>query len=98
VEFLVKLTPHLPDTLTEDELADLFKRERARGSGFLKAGKMRRMWRLPGTKSALLLWDVESPDELHEHLTSLPVSRYCDVEVTTLIQHPLEAAHEASDG
>jgi|AP95_1055475.scaffolds.fasta_scaffold38666_2 muconolactone delta-isomerase len=46
MEFLVKLTPHLPDTLTEDELADLFKRERARGSGFLKEGKMRRMWRL----------------------------------------------------
>ena len=31
MEFLVKLTPHFPDTLTAEELADLLKRERARG-------------------------------------------------------------------
>ena len=86
MEFLVKLTPHLPDTLTEKELTNLFKRERARGTGFLEANKMTRMWRLPGTSSALLLWEVARPDELHEHLSSLPVWRYCDVEVTALMQ------------
>ena len=31
MEFLVKLTPHLPDTLTEKELTNLFKRERTPG-------------------------------------------------------------------
>lgn len=96
MEFLVKLTPHLPDTLTEKELTNLFKRERARGTGFLEANKMTRMWRLPGTSSALLLWEVAGPDELHEHLSSPPVWRYCDVEVTALMQHPLEAAHRGA--
>ncbi len=56
------------------------------------------MWRLPGTSSALLLWEVAGPDELHEHLSSLPVWRYCDVEVTALMQHPLEAAHRGGQG
>ena len=37
MEFLVKLTPHFPDTLTAEELADLLKRERARGIELLKA-------------------------------------------------------------
>ena len=47
MEFLVKLPPHLPDTLTEKELTNLFKRDRARGTGFLEANKMTRMWRGP---------------------------------------------------
>ena len=93
MEFLVKLTPHFPDTLTPEELADLLKRERARGVDLLKAEKMTRIWRLPGTSSALLLWEVAGPDELHDSLSSLPVWRYCDVEVTALMQHPLEAMH-----
>jgi len=96
MEFLVKLTPHLPDTLTAEDLAELLKRERARGADFLKAGEMKRIWRLPGTSSALLLWEVAGPDELHENLSSLPVWRYCDVEVTALMQHPLEAMHRGA--
>ena len=96
MEFLVKLTPHFPDTLTPEELADLLKRERARGVDLLKAEKMTRIWRLPGTSSALLLWEVAGPDELHDSLSSLPVWRYCDVEVTALMQHPLEAMHRGT--
>ena len=96
MEFLVKLTPHFPDTLTPEELADLLKRERARGGDLLKAEKMTRIWRLPGTSSALLLWEVAGPDELHDSLSSLPVWRYCDVEVTALMQHPLEAMHRGT--
>ena len=96
MEFLVKLTPHFPDTLTAEELADLLKRERARGIELLKAKKMTRIWRLPGTSSAFLLWEVTGPDELHDSLNSLPVWRYCDVEVTALIQHPLEAMHRGT--
>ena len=96
MEFLVKLTPHFPDTLTPEELADLLKRERARGVDLLKAEKMTRIWRLPGTSSALLLWEVAGPDELHDNLSSLPVWRYCDVEVTALMQHPLEAMHRGT--
>ena len=96
MEFLVKLTPNFPDTLTPEELADLLKRERARGVDLLKAEKMTRIWRLPGTSSALLLWEVAGPDELHDSLSSLPVWRYCDVEVTALMQHPLEAMHRGT--
>ena len=96
MEFLVKLTPHFPDTLTPEQLTDLLKRERARGVDLLKAEKMTRIWRLPGTSSALLLWEVAGPDELHDSLSSLPVWRYCDVEVTALMQHPLEAMHRGT--
>jgi muconolactone D-isomerase len=96
MEFLVRLTPHLPESLIADQRTEPFKEERARGSAFLAEGKMRRMWRLPDTTSALLLWNVSGPDELHEHLSSLPVWSYCEVEVTALMQHPLEAAYEQS--
>lgn len=92
MEFLVRLTPRFPATQTEAERTALLAAERARGSELLAAGKVRRMWRLPGTTSALLLWDVESPDELHSLLSSMPAWQYCDVEVTTVMQHPVEAA------
>lgn len=93
MEFLVKLTPHLPDTLNEEEFNDLLNCERARGARLMEEKKMARLWRLPGTSSALMLWDVTGPDELHECLSSLPMWRYCDAEITVLTQHPVETAH-----
>lgn len=90
------MTPRLPTSLVGDERAKLFEAERARGSQLLRLGKMRRMWRLPGRASALLLWDVEGPEELHELLTSLPMWQYCDIDVTALMQHPLEAAAQGA--
>ena len=36
MEFLVKLTPHLPDTLNEEEFNDLLNCERTRGAGLMK--------------------------------------------------------------
>jgi len=92
MEFLVRLTPRLPESQSKEERATLFAAERTRGSDLRAEGKMRRMWRLPGTSSALLLWDVESPEELHALLSSMPVWQYCEVEITPLIQHPVEAA------
>jgi muconolactone delta-isomerase len=58
MEFLVTLTPHLPESLIADQRTELFKEERARGSAFLAEGKMRRMWRLPDTTSALLFSNI----------------------------------------
>jgi muconolactone D-isomerase len=97
MEFLVRLTPSIPESLTAAERETLFAAERARGTELLEQRKMVRMWRLPATASALLLWEVAGPEELHELITSMPVSKYCDVEVTPVIQHPLETAWKETE-
>jgi muconolactone D-isomerase len=92
MQMLVKLTAQLPDTLNDDELAVLFAAERDRAMELLSAGKMTRMWRIAGTSSGITLWDVDSLDDLHDSLSSLPAWKYCTVEITPVVQHPVEAA------
>lgn len=92
MQMLVKLTAQLPETLHGDELAALFAAERDRAMELLSAGKMTRMWRIAGTSSGITLWDVDSLDDLHDSLSSLPAWKYCTVEITPVVQHPVEAA------
>ncbi|GAB7007609.1 muconolactone Delta-isomerase [Nocardioides sp. AN3] len=91
MQMLVKLTAQLPETLCGDELAALFAAERDRAIELLSAGKMTRMWRIAGTSSGMTLWDVDSLEDLHDSLSSLPAWKYCTVEITPVVQHPVEA-------
>lgn len=94
MQVLVKLTAHLPETLSEGELGALFAAERERALELMAEGKIAQMWRIMGTSAGISLWDVESPEELHASLSSLPAWKFCDVDITPVIQHPLELAFQ----
>lgn len=51
-------------------------------------GKWRHIWRVAGKWANISVFDVESIDELHEILSTLPLFPFMEVEVTPLSRHP----------
>lgn len=41
-----------------------------------------------GGNTAFLLWEVNTPEELHKLVTDFPVSRYVEVDVVPVMRHP----------
>lgn len=90
MEFLVRCDTLLPDSLTGDELAQLKSRERARAMELRQEGTLKRLWRIPGRRSVVGLWDAGDATALHEALSSLPQFPWMDITVEPLATHPQE--------
>jgi len=90
MEFLARLEQHIPPDIDPDLLAHVKAAEYTRGRELAEAGKMRRIWRIPGRRAVYALYRVEGPDELHEILSSLPLFPWLDIEVTPLGTHALD--------
>jgi muconolactone D-isomerase len=91
VEFLVQIQVNFPADMPPDQLADLLAREQARGWELKNAGVIVRIWRIPGRRANVGVWQAETADQIHEALTSLPVFPWIDAHVTALATHYLEA-------
>jgi len=63
-------------------------RERARSQELQRDGSWVHLWRVAGRYPNVSVFDVGSPDELHELLSSLPLFPYIDAHVTALARHP----------
>ena len=87
MEFLVHIEYDVPEELREALTAD----ERRVGEQLRDEGVLRRIWRLPGRRANVGLWEAPDATRLHEALSSLPVFPWAAVEVTPLADHPLEA-------
>jgi muconolactone D-isomerase len=74
-----------------DQLLSLISAERARGKELKDAGTIARIWRIPGTKNNVGVWNAADASELHAAISSLPLFAYMNVEVTPLATHPLES-------
>ena len=92
MEFLVQIQVDFPPDMPADQLADVTAREADRGRELKDAGTIVRIWRIPGRRANVGIWRAETPDELHEALTSLPAFPWIDARVTPLATHHLEAA------
>jgi muconolactone D-isomerase len=79
---------NLPHDMPQDVADDLRAREKARAHEIQRSGKWPELWRIVGRYSNVSRFDVDSGDELHVLLSSLPLFPYMDVEVTALTQHP----------
>lgn len=84
VEMTVKLPPDMDPAIAEA----LKARERALAQQLQQAGKWRHLWRVAGHYANVSIFDVESPQELHDLLTSLPLYPYMDLNVQALCRHP----------
>lgn len=86
--FLVEMDVRLPHDIEEGKLARLKTQERERAQELQRSGKWLHLWRVAGRYANVSVFDVDSHDELHEILWSLPLFPYLDVRVTALATHP----------
>ncbi|AEA28172.1 muconolactone delta-isomerase [Pseudonocardia dioxanivorans CB1190] len=86
--FHVKMDVAVPRDLDPDERARLVGTEKERALELQRAGTWVHLWRIVGQYSNISIFDVDSTDELHEILWSLPLFPFMRVQVTPLAQHP----------
>jgi muconolactone D-isomerase len=86
--FLVQMEVRLPPDMPAAEADALRARERDLAQEIQRSGRWPHLWRVAGRYANVSVFDVVSPDELHDLLVSLPLFAYMDIEVTALARHP----------
>jgi muconolactone D-isomerase len=92
MEFLVHITLTLPPEMPDGKRQALNAAESVRTASLAAAGRLVRLWRIPGRTANWGLWHASDATELHDALTSLPLWPYMDIEVTALARHPNDPA------
>jgi muconolactone D-isomerase len=93
--FHVRMDVRLPHDADSKLIEKLRTDEKARAQQLQLNGTWRHLWRIVGEYANISIFDVESPDKLHEVLTSLPLFPFMQIKVTPLCRHPSAIA---SDG
>ena len=91
MEFLVRFDTHLPESMSDERRAELKAAERARAMELRADGVLKRLWRVPGRRAVVGLWEAPDATALHDALSSLPQFPWMDVTVEALATHPQEA-------
>jgi muconolactone D-isomerase len=91
--FHVQMDVRLPPDLDPQRAEQLKATERARAQELQRSGKWRHLWRVAGRYANVSVFDVESPAELHELLSTLPLFPFMTVQVAPLCRHP-SSIHE----
>lgn len=86
--FHVQMDVRLPHDLAVDAADKLKAVERERAHELQRSGKWRHLWRIAGQYSNISIFDVSSPQELHDILSALPLFPFMTIEVTPLCRHP----------
>lgn len=92
MEFLVRFTTNFPESMPADEQDRLKSLERTRALQLRRDGKLLRLWRVPGRRAVVGLWETRDATELHDALASLPAFPWMDATVEALATHPQERA------
>lgn len=86
--FKVEMTVRLPATLAAAEADALKATEREVAQGLMRQGIWRHLWRVAGRYANVSIFDVDSVEQLHATLSTLPLFPYMDIEVVPLCRHP----------
>jgi muconolactone D-isomerase len=86
--FQVAITVRIPHDVDAERIKQLTAHEHERAAQLQRQGKWLHLWRVTGKWANISIFQVETPDELHGILESLPLFPYLDVEVTSLCRHP----------
>jgi len=92
MEYLVHITITLPPGMPIGERQELYAAEAVQSAALARAGRLVRLWRIPGRTANWGLWHAHDATELHDALTSLPLWPYMDIEVVPLARHPNDPA------
>ncbi|HEX3592927.1 MAG TPA: muconolactone Delta-isomerase family protein [Pseudonocardiaceae bacterium] len=91
MEFLVRQTNRMPtDDASRQLREELRVIERKRAQELRDAGILLRLWRVPGTRDAIGLYECDDATELHDALSSLPLFHWLEISVQPLATHPQE--------
>ena len=96
MEFLVHIEIAVPPGMPDGERRELYAAESAQSASLAAAGRLLRLWRLPGRTANWGLWRAHDATELHDALISLPLWPYMDIEVIPLARHPNDPAGHLS--
>jgi len=91
MEFLVQIEVSFPPDMPPEQLKDVVDREAVRGRELKQNGTIVRIWRIPGRRANVGIWQGDTADDVHAALTSLPAFPWIDARVTALATHYLEA-------
>lgn len=97
MEFLVRITVNVPPGTAAEEEQRLRAAELAVGRRLAAEGSIQRIWRIPGTKSNVGIWQAADAEELHRLVCSLPLFPWLDVNVQVLARHPVEERNDIDD-
>jgi len=86
--FQVSMTVRIPHDVDPAKVGELSAREHERAAELQRQGKWLHLWRVVGSYANLSIFKVDSPDELHAILESLPLYPFMEVRVTALCRHP----------
>ena len=86
--FHVRMNVNLPQSMPSEQAAQLKQTEKDLAQRLQREGKWRHLWRIAGQYANVSIFDVDSVDELHALLTSLPLFPYMHIDVMPLCRHP----------
>ncbi|GAA3665670.1 muconolactone Delta-isomerase family protein [Arthrobacter ginkgonis] len=89
MEFLVRQQNDMPPMAAEEE-ARIKSAEREYAQQLRDRGILRRLWRVPGTRTAVGWYEAEDVTELHDVLSGLPTFQWQSITVEALAMHPQE--------
>jgi muconolactone D-isomerase len=91
MEFLVRQTNRMPaDEASQRLREELRIVERRRAQELRDAGILIKLWRVPGTRDAIGLYEAVDATVLHDALSSLPLFPWLEITVQPLATHPQE--------
>ena len=91
MEFLVRFEIKVPPELSETELDAIMEEEGRRGQELWSSGRLLRLWRIPGRRASIGLYQFADATELHAEFSTMPLFPYMSVEsVEPLALHPAE--------
>jgi muconolactone D-isomerase len=91
--FHISMTIRIPHDVPPERVKELTSLEHQRANELEREGKWLHAWRVVGKWANVSIFDVDSPSELHEILSSLPLFPFMDIVITALCpMHP--ASHE----
>lgn len=86
--FHVSMNVRIPHGTDPDAIKQLSEQEHERAKRLQLERKWIHLWRVAGKFANISIFDVESPAELHEILSALPLYPFMEVEVAALCHHP----------
>jgi muconolactone D-isomerase len=84
----VQMDVRPPPDIDPERFERLKAEEKARSQELQRVGKWPHLWRVAGRYANISIFDVESHDELHALLSTLPLFPFMEVVVTPLARHP----------
>jgi muconolactone D-isomerase len=98
MRFLLNIHVRMPGEWSQEQRAELVRRETEAAVELMRRKVLRRTFRIVGQLANFSIWETATPDELHAVLQTLPMYPYMTITVFPIIKHPVEQAYEEKYG